>query len=256
MAMAGRAQWRSNDFRQVRIVTKRGAIIACPLNTPAEIPMKRLLLTLALAALPLLALADDDISKVNGAISTTAGTNYRDLDTVNGSIHLASGVRARGVETVNGSVRVEDNVTARSIETVNGAIRAGRQLVLSGGLETVNGSIFVDRESRIGGNVETVNGGIGLVGTQVDGGIETVNGDITVGVDSLIKGGIKVNRPSFSISLTAPRKPRIIIGPNAVVEGELVFEREVVLYVHDSARIGTVSGATVQRFSSERAPTN
>lgn len=216
--------------------------------------MKRLLLTLALASLAPLAMADDDISKVNGAISTNAGTTYRDLDTVNGSIHLASGVSARGVETVNGSVHIEDNVSARSVETVNGAIRSGRQLMLSGGLETVNGSIFVDRGSRIGGDVETVNGGIGLVGTQVQGNIETVNGDITVGVDSVIKGGIKVTRPSFSISLTPPRKPRIIIGPNAVVEGNLVFEREVTLYVHDSARIGPVSGATVQRFSSERAP--
>ncbi|MNN26763.1 hypothetical protein D3C81_1402800 [compost metagenome] len=120
----------------------------------------------------------------------------------------------------------------------------------------MNGSIFVDRGSRIGGDVTTVNGGIGLVATQLDGDIETVNGDITVGVDSVVKGGIKVERPSFGISFKAPRKPRIIVGPNAVVEGALQFEREVVLYVHDSARIGPVTGATVQHFSSETAPTD
>ena len=216
--------------------------------------MKRLFLLLLLSVNAPLALAAEDISKVNGSIQTQANTTYGDLDTVNGSIQLASNVQARGVETVNGSVRTEDNVQARNIETVNGAIRAGRNLVLSRGLVTVNGGIYVDRGGRIGGGVETVNGGIGLVATQVDGDIETVNGDITVGIDSVVKGGIKVNRPSFGISLTAPRKPRIVIGPNAVVEGPLVFEREVVLLVHDSARIGPVTGATPQRFDSETAP--
>lgn len=216
--------------------------------------MKRLFLLLALSASTPLVLAADSISKVNGSIHTTANGSYGDLDTVNGSIQLASGVQVRGVETVNGSIRVDDNVQARAIETVNGGIRAGRNLVLEKGLETVNGGIFVDRGSRIGGSVETVNGAIGVVGTQIAGDIETVNGDITVGIDSHVKGGIKVSRPSFNISLTAPRKPRIVIGPNAVVEGTLLFEREVTLYVHDSARIGPVSGATVQRFSGETAP--
>ena len=41
----------------------------------------------------------------------------------------------------------------------------------------------------------------------------------------------------------------------AVVEGELVFEREVTLYVHQTARIGKVTGATAIPFSGARAPT-
>ena len=198
--------------------------------------MKRLFLLLLLSTTAPLAMASEDISKVNGSIQTQAGTTYGDLETVNGSIQLAAGVQANSVETVNGSVRIEDNVQAHSIETVNGAIRGGRNLVLTHGLDTVNGGIYVDRGSRIGGD------------------IETVNGDITVGIDSVVKGGIKVNRPSFGISLTAPRKPRIVIGPNAVVEGQLIFEREVTLLVHDSAKIGPVTGATPQRFDSETAP--
>ena len=216
--------------------------------------MKRFLLLLALGLASPLAMASDDISKVNGSIRTDSGTAYRDLDTVNGSIHLAKGVQARSVETVNGSINADDNVQARSLETVNGAVRAGRGLVLSGDVETVNGSIFIDQGGRIGGGVETVNGGIGLVGTEVGGNIETVNGDITVGIGSHVKGGIRVTKPSFSLSLTPPRKPRVIIGPNAKVDGPLNFEREVTLYVHDSASIGPVSGATVRRFDSEAAP--
>ncbi len=216
--------------------------------------MKRFLLLATLLLPCAQALAADDINKVNGSIHTDAGARYRDLETVNGSIHLAAGVQARSVETVNGSIHAEDNVQAHGFETVNGAIRAGRNLVLDGSVETVNGSVFVDRGGRIAGDVETVNGGIGLVATQVEQGIETVNGDITVGIESRVKGGIRVKKASFNLSLTAPRKPRIIIGPNAVVEGPLTFEREVVLYVHDSASIGPVSGASMRRFSTDTAP--
>ena len=55
--------------------------------------------------------------------------------------------------------------------------------------------------------------------------------------------------------LTDSKKPpRIIIGPNAVVEGPLVFERPVVLYVHKTAKIGPVTGATAQSFDGDTAP--
>lgn len=217
--------------------------------------MKRFLLLATLGLLAGPTLAADDISKVNGSIHTDPGVHYRNLETVNGSIHLANGAQARAVETVNGSINVGDDVRARHLETVNGAIRAGRNLVLEGDVETVNGSVFVDRGGRIGGGVETVNGSIGLVATQVEQGIETVNGDITVGIESHVRGGLRVKRAaSFSLSMSPPRKPRIVIGPGAVVEGPLSFEREVTLYVHDSASIGTVSGASVRRFATDVAP--
>ena len=198
--------------------------------------MKRFLLLLALAACAPTALANDDVSKVNG------------------SIHLAAGVQARDVETVNGSIHADENVQARGMQTVNGAIRGGRRLLLGGDIETVNGGIFIDHGSRIDGGVETVNGSIGLVGTEVGQDVETINGDITIGIGSHVKGAVKVKKPSFSLSLTPPRKPRIVIGPQAVVDGPLVFEREVTLYVHGTARIGTVSGASAQRFDSNVAP--
>lgn len=250
--------WRNavpDDFRQVRIVTKRDAIETVHWYIrPTGGFMKRLLLFLALATAIPCAVAADNIKKINGSISTEAHRTYGNLETVNGSIQLATGVQAGVVETVNGTIGVDNNVQATSIDTVNGHIRAGRNLVLSRGLETVNGGIYVDRGSRIGANVETVNGAIGLVGAVVEGDIETVNGDITVGIDSHVKGGITVTRSSFGLSLTPPRKPRIVIGPGAVVEGTLRFDREVTLHVHDSARIGPVNGASVLRFSTDTAP--
>ena len=211
-----------------------------------------LLLTLALATTP--ALAQQDVSKVNGSVSADAGQAYGDLETVNGSVSIAAGATVEDASTVNGSITVGDKAQAASLETVNGAIRIGKDVQVRKDVETVNGSIFTDRGTTIGGNVDTVNGAIGLVGTQLAGGIETVNGDITVGIGSHVKGGIKVEKPR-GWSIKPRRDPRIIIGPNAVVEGPLVFERPVTLYVHTSARIGAVTGATAKPFSTDTAPT-
>ncbi len=213
-------------------------------------------LTLSLLAPPVLA-DGQDIDKVNGSITAEAGQQYGDLETVNGSIRLQAGARIEHAETVNGSIKAGDDIHAQSLSTVNGSIRLGTGAQLAKDIETVNGSILVDRQGRIGGNVSTVNGSIGLVDTDLAGGIETVSGDITVGVGSHVKGGIHVEKPSpgwipFHVGKKKPL--RIVIGPDAVVEGPLVFEREVKLYVHDSARIGKVTGATVVAFSTPTPP--
>ncbi|MBD7924566.1 hypothetical protein JR064_11895 [Xanthomonas sp. CFBP 8703] len=212
------------------------------------------LLALALAAGP--ALAAEGISKVNGSITAESGKQYGDLETVNGGITVESGASVGDVETVNGSLKIADNAQTGGLSTVNGGIRVGQQVQISESIETVNGGIFVDRGGRIGGSVESVNGSIGLVATQLEGGIETVNGDITVGHDSHLGGGIEIKKPSFSISFKPTRKPRIIIGPRAVIDGPLHFEREVTLYVHRSAKTGPISGATAQPFDGDTAPEN
>jgi hypothetical protein len=56
----------------------------------------------------------------------------------------------------------------------------------------------------------------------------------------------KVNRGWFNSN---KRNPKIVIGPNATVEGTLRFQREVDLYVSNTAKIGKVEGATPRRFS-------
>ena len=218
--------------------------------------MKRSLLPLLLAlTLPCApAFASDNISKVNGSISAEAGQSYGNLETVNGGIKVAEGAVTGRIETVNGGIRVADRARTGGISTVNGSVRVGREVVASGGVDTVNGGIFLDRGTQIDGGLETVNGSIGLVETRVARGIETVNGDITVGVGSQGEGEVEGKKPNFNLSLTPGRKPRVIIGPNASVNGSLQFEREVTLYVHRTARIGPVSGAVAVPFDTDTAP--
>src|SRR5690606_41324363 len=87
-------------------------------------------------------------------------------------------------------------------------------------------------------------------------GIETVTAVVPVGAGSHVVGGIRIDKPSanwFPVQVSK-RKPKIVVGPGAVVEGELKFEREVTLYVHDTARIGRVTGATAVAYSTATSP--
>lgn len=228
-----------------------------------------LLLSLPLMA-PLTTFADGDISKVNGAIRVTAGQTAGDVETVNGSISLEDGATAQSVDTVNGSVTLGSRVTVADIETVNGGIRMGEQsraasidtvngglkagagTQVSGNVSAVNGSIALGSGSDIRGRVENVNGKIHLDAAHVGGGLETTNGSIHVGRGSRIEGGILVEKPRGSNWFgNRNQKPVIVIGPDAVVQGTLQFDHEVELYVSNTAKIGTVSGATPVPFSGE-----
>lgn len=223
--------------------------------------MNRTLLSLVLVPLSGLAFAQSpaslvrDIDKVNGGITAQAGQAYGDLSTVNGGITLEPGARAADVETVNGGIEAGDDVTTADVSTVNGGIRFGQRARIEGSVETVNGGIYVDRGGSVLRGLATVNGAIGLVDADVGGDIQTANGDVTVGAGSHVRGGLHVEKPSrMGLRWGKPRVPRIVIGPGAVVEGPLVFEREVLLYIHASARTGAISGATARRYEGDHAP--
>ncbi len=195
----------------------------------------------------------ENISKVTGSISVAASDAVGNLNTVNGSIDVGANARSGNISTVNGSIKLADGARTGQLSTVNGSIRGSRDNH-AGTASTVNGQIFFDRGSQVRGDVGTVNGAIGLVGTRIDGGIDITNGDLTVGANSHVLGGIHYGKPGRKWFSFGGEAPRIVIGPDAQVDGALVFEREVHLYVHDSARIGAVTGATAQRYTGARPP--
>jgi len=99
-----------------------------------------------------------------------------------------------------------------------------------------------------------VNGGIRLDGGSVQGVIRTVNGDITLGRGAHA-GGIEIDAPSRGWwSWSSEKLPRVVIGRDARVSGPMVFKREVRLFVHATASIGDVRGATAVRFEGDDAP--
>ena len=213
-------------------------------------------LLLAFAAVPALAdNSDMDIDKVNGSIRVPDNATAGKLSTVNGGIHIGAGAHVKTAETVNGGVDVDRDSTLTSIETVNGGVQVGEKTKVEKTVETVNGGITLQTGADVAGKVSNVNGGMRINGAHVGGGLETTSGDIDIGANSRIEGGLLVNEDHSWFHSNSSRKPRITIGPHATVNGNLAFKRDVDLYVSESATIGTVQGATPNKFSGDH-PSN
>jgi hypothetical protein len=194
------------------------------------------------------------VEGVNESIRVEAGQTTADRSTVNGSIQVGRGAHAGALGTVNGSITLADDATAKSAETVNGGIKLGPNARIAGDAETVNGGITMAKGAAIGGDATNVNGSIELDAAHVAGAIETVGGDIDVGADSKVDRGIRVHKAGGFMSVSLSGRPRVVIGPRAVVGGTLQFDREVVLLVSDSASIGAVVGATPVRYPGDVPP--
>jgi cytoskeletal protein CcmA (bactofilin family) len=193
---------------------------------------------------------------INGSIHVSAGTPGGEVSTINGSIHADDNAQLSGGHTVNGNISIGDHATATSLTTVNGGISLGQGAKVTETVTTVNGTLALRSGSEVGGRLANVNGTIILAAATVNGGITTVNGNIDVGANSHVQGGITVHKPStgFFQWWSDSDKPRVVIGPGSVVEGNLTFERAVHLYVSDSATIGKVTGATPVKFTGDHPP--
>ena len=197
-----------------------------------------------------------DISKVNRSISIDDGGRAGDVETVNGSITIGSDAVVETAETVNGSVRIGTNAQAETLETVNGSITVGSKTVVADGIETVNGGIQLADDAASLGKIETVNGRIELgPRAQANAGIELVNGGVELKQAARVTGDIVVKKPSGWFN-SNNKPPRVILGPDSVVTGNLVFEHEVELYMHTSAKVGgkqngPLVGGKVNTFSGD-----
>ena len=191
---------------------------------------------------------------INGSVSVPSGTHSGNIGTVNGAVEVAENAVVEKIHDVNGPIEIGAHASAAAVVAVNGKVSLGEGAHVRSDVETVNGSITLQRGAEVGGGVRNVNGHIVLEGAHVGGGLRTTSGDIDVRGDSRVDGGLTVEKSGGWFSSTDTRRPRIVIGPGAVVNGELRFEREVQLYVSDSAKIGTVTGATPVMFSGDTPP--
>lgn len=195
-------------------------------------------------------------SSVNGSISVGRGATVTgSLETVNGAIRIDDGAQVEDLHTVNGSIKLGDNVVADSISGVNGSIRLGNNATIKGEVSVVNGRISSDGGSTIESDVSNVNGELQIADTRIGGNLSTVNGDVTLTDSSRVAGDLIVEKPSER-NYGNRREPRVVIGPGAIVEGDVHLERKVELFIHESARVGSVSGVMSMddavRFSGNR----
>ena len=197
-------------------------------------------------------------STVNGSIDVGSdavidGT----LETVNGAIRIADRVQFRQASTVNGSIRIGSDATADSVESVNGAIELGSNARISGEVSAVNGRIQLMAGSTVGGDVSNVNGNLDIASTEVGGDVTTVSGDVVLTENSTVGGDLVIEKPNgWGFSRALRGKPTVIVGPGSRVVGKIVAEREIELFISDSAQVGEVTGEITlddaQRFSGSR----
>lgn len=218
----------------------------------------RLLILLPLLAFTTACVAGDNgngASKINGSIQIGAGQPLSDASTINGSIRIAPGAQATDVSTVNGSITLGDHAKAQSVDTVNGSITLGNGTQIAKGIKSVNGALNLAPGADVAGSAHNVNGHITVDGAHIGAGIETVDGDVDIRGNAHVDGGLLVHKPDNGWShFGSERIPRITIGPGATINGTLKFEREVKLYVSDSAHVGPIVGATPVKFSGEQPP--
>jgi len=197
-------------------------------------------------------------SSVNGSISVGEDAVVTgNVKTVNGTIRVDAGASIYKATTVNGGVRIAEKVKSRSLSTVNGSVRVGANATVDGGVTAVNGRINIADGSSVSDDVTNVNGQMSFVGALIGGNVETVNGDISLADGSVVKGDLLVEKPSgWGWGKSKNRKPRIVIGPGSRVEGKLTLEREVELFISETAEVGGVEGEMSMddavRFSGER----
>jgi hypothetical protein len=183
-------------------------------------------------------------TSVNGSITVgddavvTGG-----LSTVNGKIIVASGASIENARTVNGGIKVAGNATTEDLSTVNGKIMVGEGTKVDGHIGAVNGRITLEKGSTVSRGLGNVNGRIELNSAEVGGNLETVSGDVELADGSVLMGNLVVEKPdNWSWGKEKSRKPRIVIGPGSRVVGTIELEREVQLFISETAEVGGVSG--------------
>ncbi len=183
-------------------------------------------------------------TSVNGSVSVGENAVVSgDVKTVNGAVRVDAGARIEDASTVNGGLRIGGNVQANNLSTVNGSINVGEAVTIEGEIEAVNGRITVEKGSTIANGISNVNGQISIAGTEVGGDVSTVNGDINIVEGSVVQGDVIVEKPSnWGFFKSKQRKPRVVIGPGSTVKGAIELEREVELFISETANVGGVKG--------------
>jgi DUF4097 and DUF4098 domain-containing protein YvlB len=173
-------------------------------------------------------------SSVNGSITVGSGAIVTgNLSTVNGRVRVDSDATVEDVSTVNGGLRIDSGTRTESLSTVNGAIDVAENVTVDGEIEAVNGEIDLGKGSSVRRSVSNVNGEIDLRASTVGGDVSTISGDIALSDQAEVMGDIIVEKPSG-----------------------WGWERDVSLYISESAEVGGVSGemsmADAVRFSGDK----
>jgi hypothetical protein len=168
--------------------------------------------------------------------------------------HAAEMVVAAGenADTGSRSVRVPAGTAVGVIDTGSGSIELGAGSSVRGKIDSGSGSVDFNGVT-VEGPIDTGSGDISLVDCQLRDDLRTTRGEVKLEGSTRVDGDLIIRKSKcWGICWGDDQPTRVIIGAGASVAGEIRSERETELWVHETARIGKVSGAEVKRFSGER----
>ena len=121
---------------------------------------------------------------------------------------------------------------------------------MQGSVSTVNGRVTLDQVA-VTENAESVNGGLELKNCRIGGNVEMVNGRSEVIDGTVVAGDVVIHKTKGGWSWgSKPKPPVLVIGAGSEVRGRIVVENpDAKVFVHESARIGTIEGAQATRYS-------
>lgn len=196
-----------------------------------------------------------DYDTVNGSITVGAKSSVGDLSTVNGSVKIATGSMIGNAETVNGSIKFDGGVHAKSVETVNGSIRLGENCAVAEKAETVNGSITAGYGCEVEGDYKTVNGKLKAIHSEIHGTVQAVNGSVILLDGTRVHDDVIIKKSKGFFNSSTSKKPVVVLGKDVQIDGDLIFEKPVKLYIHDSAKYDDdFENAEVIKFSGSEQP--
>ncbi len=205
----------------------------------------------------------DADARVFGKIDVTSGditlgprAQSATIDSTSGNVHVMQSAIVNGaIDTTSGDVRLMAGARSNGIDTSSGNVELAANVSVNGTIDTSSGYV-VGTAAQIMGSIDTSSGDISLTASRVNGSVLTNSGRVHVVMRSVIGGNLKLRKNNCDWSWFSSCKTQettVIIGANSAINGALIAERPVRLYVHPSARVGRIIGDQITRLTEAQA---
>lgn len=188
---------------------------------------------------------------IDRATTLKSGELHGSVYSVDGNVRVQPMAHVRKISVVDGDILLGSGAHASGLRSVDGRIELDRGVVCTGDVKSVTGHIQLADGVRVDGGVHTVTGTIDADNAYIGGQLETVAGRVRLTGTTHVAKGIVLPKPDPSMTVNhheERRLPVLVIGPGVVVDGPIVATRGGVLKVSRKAKIGAVSGISVEWF--------
>ncbi|PCI76724.1 MAG: hypothetical protein COB20_09830 [SAR86 cluster bacterium] len=157
-------------------------------------------------------------------------------------------IATTNVESLLQDIIVEPQLVIRSIHSQKGAIHIGENVRISGTVSNVDGDINMPDGGTVGRDVASTNGDIYLAEAVIEGTVRAGRGSIRLQNTSIMEDLIIGQSDGGFVNSAS-----VFVGPHTEVVGNIVVYNGINLYVHESALVGEIYGATPIYYSDELA---